>query len=155
MNLEQSLNYIHGLYRKGIKPSLERIRQLLGMLGDPHKKLKFIHIAGTNGKGSTAAMTASILQAAGYRVGLFISPCLYRFNERIQINGQEISDEDLAEVTTFVRPLAASMEDHPTEFELVTCIGLEYFKRKGCDMVVLEVGMGGAMDSTNVIPTSS
>ena len=153
MTVNEAVEYIHSITWLGSKPGLERTRELLRLMGDPQDALKFVHIAGTNGKGSTAAMTASILQEAGYRVGLFISPCLYRFNERIQINGQEISDEDLAEVTTFVRPLAASMEDHPTEFELVTCIGLEYFKRKGCDMVVLEVGMGGAMDSTNVIPT--
>ena len=152
MNAQQAVEYIHSITWLGSKPGLERTRELLGLMGNPENDLKFVHIAGTNGKGSTAAMTASILQEAGYRVGLFTSPCLYKFNERIQINGEHISDEDLAEVTAFVKPLAASMADHPTEFELVTAIGLEYFKRKGCDMVVLEVGMGGALDSTNVIP---
>ena len=151
MNAEQAVAYIHSITWLGSKPGLERTRQLLHLMGNPQDSLKFVHIAGTNGKGSTAAMTASILQAAGYRVGLFTSPCLYRFNERIQINGEHISDEDLAEVTSFVKPLAASMADHPTEFELVSCIGFEYFKRKQVDMVVLEVGMGGALDSTNVI----
>jgi len=152
MNAQQAVEYIHSITWMGSKPGLERTQELLRLMGNPEKALKFVHIAGTNGKGSTAAMTASILQEAGYRVGLFTSPCLYKFNERIQINGEQISDEDLAAVTSFVKPLAASMADHPTEFELVSCIGFEYFKRKGCDMVVLEVGMGGALDSTNVIP---
>ena len=153
MNAKEAVEYIHSICWMGSRPGLERTLELLDRMGNPQKDLKFIHIAGTNGKGSTAAMSASILQAAGYRVGLFTSPCLFKFNERIQINGQQISDEDLAEVTTFVQPLAAAMDDHPTEFELVSCIGFEYFKRKGCDMVVLEVGMGGALDSTNVIDT--
>ena len=151
MNATEAVEYIHSICWMGSRPGLERTYELLERMGNPQKELKFIHIAGTNGKGSTAAMTASILQKAGYRVGLFTSPCLFKFNERIQINGEQISDEDLAAVTTFVQPLAAAMEDHPTEFELVSCIGFEYFRRKGCDMVVLEVGMGGALDSTNVI----
>ena len=151
MTAEQAVEYIHSITWLGSKPGLERTFALLRRMGDPQKQLKFIHIAGTNGKGSTAAMTASILQQAGYRVGLFTSPCIFKFNERIQINGVHISDEDLAAVTSFVKPLAAAMPDHPTEFELVSCIGFEYFKRKNCDIVVLEVGMGGALDSTNVI----
>ena len=151
MTAQEAVEYIHSITWMGSKPGLERTRELLQRMGDPQKKLKFVHIAGTNGKGSTAAMTASILQKAGYKVGLFTSPCIFKFNERIQINGEQISDEDLAAVTSFVKPLAAAMEDHPTEFELVSCIGFEYFLRKGCDIVVLEVGMGGALDSTNVI----
>ena len=151
MTAEQAVEYIHSITWMGSKPGLERTQLLLEAMGNPQDSLKFIHIAGTNGKGSTAAMSASILQKAGYKVGLFTSPCLYKFNERIQINGEPISDEDLAAVTSFVKPLAAAQADHPTEFELVSCIGFEYFKRKGCDMVVLEVGMGGALDSTNVI----
>ena len=151
MTAQEAVEYIHSITWMGSKPGLGRTRNLLDLMGNPQDSLKFVHIAGTNGKGSTAAMTASILQKAGYRVGLFTSPCLYKFNERIQINGQHISDKDLAEVTAYVKPLAASLEDHPTEFELVSCIGFEYFKRKGCDIVVLEVGMGGALDSTNVI----
>jgi len=151
LTAEEAVEYIHSITWMGSRPGLERTVELLKLMGDPQNDLKFVHIAGTNGKGSTAAMTASILQKAGYRVGLFTSPCLYKFNERIQVNGQHISDEDLAAVTSFVRPLAASMVDHPTEFELVSCIGFEYFKRQNCDIVVLEVGMGGALDSTNVI----
>ena len=151
MNAKEAVEYIHSICWMGSRPGLERTLELLERMGNPHKKLKFIHIAGTNGKGSTAAMTAAILQQAGYRVGLFTSPCIFKFNERIQINGAQISDEDLAAVTSFVQPLAAAMADHPTEFELVSCIGFEYFMRQGCDIVVLEVGMGGALDSTNVI----
>ena len=151
MNAQEAVAYIHSITWMGSKPGLERTRELLRRMGDPQKALKFVHIAGTNGKGSTAAMTASILQKAGYRVGLFTSPCIFKFNERIQLNGEHISDEDLSDITSYVKPLAAAMDDHPTEFELVSCIGFEYFKRRGCDIVVLEVGMGGALDSTNVI----
>ena len=153
MNLEQSLNYIHGLYRKGTKPSLHRIRQLLDMLGNPHKKLKFVHIAGTNGKGSTAAMTASILCQAGYQTGLFTSPFIYRFNERIQINGVQISDETVCTLTERLSALAAQMDERPTEFDFVTAMAMEYFAQEGCDLVVLEVGVGGALDATNIIDT--
>ena len=120
-------------------------------MGNPEKKLKFVHIAGTNGKGSTAAMTASILRKAGYCTGLYTSPFLFRFNERMNINGADIADEELAEITEFVKPHAEAMTDHPTEFELVTAIAMEYFARHRCDIVVLEVGMGGELDSTNVI----
>ena len=150
--MEQSLNYIHGLYRKGTKPCLDRIAFLLEKLGDPHKKLKFIHIAGTNGKGSTAAMTASILTKAGYRTGLFTSPYIYRFNERIQIGGRQIADEDVISLTTKIRAIAETMEEPPTEFDFVTAMAMDYFAAQECDMVVLEVGVGGALDSTNIIP---
>lgn len=153
MNLEQSLNYIHGLYRKGTKPSLNRVRQLLGMLDDPHKKLKYIHIAGTNGKGSTAAMTASILQKAGYKTGLFTSPYIYRFNERIQIDGKQIPDETVCRLTERLSALAAQMDEMPTEFDFVTAMAMVYFAAEHCDIVVLEVGVGGALDATNIIDT--
>lgn len=151
LTAEEAVAYIHSITWMGSKPGLERTFELLEKMGNPQDSLKFVHIAGTNGKGSTAAMTASVLQKAGYRVGLFTSPCLYKFNERIQVNGQHIADKDLAAVTSYVKPLAAAMEDHPSEFELVSCIGFEYFKRQSCDIVVLEVGMGGEWDSTNVI----
>lgn len=151
MNANEAIEYIHSVCWKGSVLGLERTQTLLKAMGNPEKKLKYVHIAGTNGKGSTAAMTASILQKAGYRTGLYTSPYIYRFHERMQVNGEEISDEDLVAVTEFVKPLAEAMEDHPTEFELVSCIAFEYFARKHCDIVVLEVGMGGAMDSTNVI----
>ena len=151
MNATEAIEYIHSVYWRGSIPGLGRTNELLEKMGNPHKDLKFVHIAGTNGKGSTAAMTASILRKAGYRTGLYTSPYIYTFHERMQVDGQLISDEDLVAVTEFVKPLADSMTQTPTEFELVSCIAFEYFKRKGCDIVVLEVGMGGALDSTNVI----
>ena len=151
MTAEQAIEYIHSVCWKGSIPGLGRTQTLLSLMGDPHKQLKYVHIAGTNGKGSTAAMTASILRKAGYKVGLYTSPYIYRFNERMQIDGQQIPDQELADITEWVKPLAQSMAETPTEFELVSCIAFEYFKRNNCDIVVLEVGMGGAFDITNVI----
>jgi len=151
MNVNEAIDYIHSVCWKGSVPGLGRTQELLRRIGNPEKKLKFVHIAGTNGKGSTAAMTASILRKAGYRTGLYTSPYIYRFHERMQIDGEQIADEDLVEVTEFVKPHAEAMAECPTEFELVSCIAFEYFARKKCDIVVLEVGMGGALDSTNVI----
>ena len=151
MTPEEALTYIHSVCWKGSIPGLGRTQELLQKMGNPQNQLQFVHIAGTNGKGSTAAMTASILRKAGYCTGLYTSPYIFRFHERMQVDGQCISDEELAEITEFVKPLAESMEDHPTEFELVTCIAMEYFKRHHCDVVSLEVGMGGELDSTNVI----
>lgn len=152
MTYEEALTYIHSVCWKGSVPGLSRTQELLAMLGNPEKTMKYVHITGTNGKGSTAAMTASVLRHAGYKVGLFTSPFLWRFNERMNINGEDISDQELADITEHVRPFAERMTDKPTEFELVSVIGFEYFARNHCDIVVLEVGMGGAMDSTNVIP---
>lgn len=151
MTYEEALSYIHSVCWKGSKLGLERTRELLGKLGNPEKKLKFIHIAGTNGKGSTAAMLASILEEAGYKVGLYTSPFINRFNERMQIDHEQIPDGELAELTERIRPLADAMEDAPTEFELITALAMVYFADHRCDIVVLEVGMGGELDSTNVI----
>ena len=151
MNYEEALEYIHAVQWAGHKPGLSRTRTLLAALGDPHKTLKFVHVAGTNGKGSTAAMLASCLQAAGYRVGLFTSPFINRFNERIQINGEQIPDEALVQLVERVRPAADAMTDIPTEFEIITALGMLWFARQRCDIVVLEVGLGGTLDSTNVI----
>ncbi|MBQ8755792.1 MAG: bifunctional folylpolyglutamate synthase/dihydrofolate synthase [Lentisphaeria bacterium] len=151
MNYNETLEYIHSVSWKGSRPGLERTRERLYLMKNPEKKLKFVHIAGTNGKGSTASMTANILEKAGYTVGLYTSPYIFSFNERMRVNGENISDSDLVSVTEFVKPLAEKMTDSPTEFELVTCIAFEYFYRKKCDIVVLEVGMGGELDSTNVI----
>lgn len=153
MTASEAIEYIHSVCWKGSIPGLSRTQELLAKMGNPEKKLKFVHIAGTNGKGSTAAMTASILRKAGYRTGLYTSPYIYRFHERIQVDGIEITDEELIAVTEYVKPLADSMVESPTEFELVCCIAFEYFLRKQCDIVVLEVGMGGAFDATNVIET--
>lgn len=151
MNVNEAIEYIHSVFWKGSIPGLERTQELLAKMGNPEKSLKFVHIAGTNGKGSTAAMTASILRKAGYRTGLYTSPYIYRFHERMQVDGVEIADEDLIAITEYVKPLADSMKESPTEFELVCCIAFEYFKRMNCDIVVLEVGMGGEFDATNVI----
>ena len=151
MTYEEALSYIHSICWKGSKLGLDRTRELLGKLNDPQKELKFIHIAGTNGKGSTAAMLSSILEEAGYRVGLYTSPFINRFNERMQVNHQPIPDEELAALTEYVRPHADAMADSPTEFELITALAMVWFARQNCDIVVLEVGMGGELDSTNII----
>ncbi|MEE0611012.1 MAG: hypothetical protein UCQ96_05975 [Oscillospiraceae bacterium] len=134
------------------KPGLERTRTLLAALGNPEKALKFVHITGSNGKGSTAAMLASVLAAAGYRTGLFTSPHLYRFNERFQVNGAPIPDAALDRLAERVLAAADTLPEHPTEFELMTAIGFLWFAEAGCDLVVVEVGLGGRLDSTNVIP---
>ena len=153
MTGQEAIAYIHSFQWQRHAPGLDRIRALLHALGDPHKGMKFVHVAGTNGKGSTCAMLASILRAAGYRVGLNTSPYLEDFRERIQINGQMIPEDALAALTEEVRPAAQAMEDHPTEFELITAIALLYFRRERCDIAVLEVGLGGALDASNIIDT--
>ena len=152
MTYTQALDFIHSTCWKGSRPGLERTIELTARLGNPQNSLKFIHIAGTNGKGSTSAMLAAILQKAGYRVGLYTSPFIIRFNERMRVGGQDIPDDELAEITEFVKPHAEAMTDTPTEFELITAIALVYFARHACDYVVFEVGMGGRLDSTNIIP---
>lgn len=151
MDIKEALAYIDGGAWFGAEPTLERERELLSRLGDPQNELKFVHIAGTNGKGSCAAMTAAVLKACGYRTGLFTSPYLFRFNERIQINGKQIEDDELAEIVGELKPAAESMEEHPTVFEMITAAALLYFCRQKCDIVVLEVGLGGRFDATNVI----
>ena len=151
MTYKEALNYINGTLWLGSKPGLERIRELCSLLGDPQDCLRFVHIAGTNGKGSAAAMTASVLKAAGYRTGLFTSPYLYRFNERMQINGEQIPDDVLADIVFRIRPAAEKMKDHPTEFEMMTAAAFIRFKEALCNIVVLEAGLGGRLDSTNII----
>lgn len=134
---------------------LDRMVDLLERLGRPQDDLRFVHVAGTNGKGSTCAYLASVLQAAGLRVGLFTSPFVYCFEERIRVNGVNISAEELARAVEVVRPVAEAMEaatgDHPTEFELMAAVALEHFRAAGCDIVVMEVGLGGRLDATNAI----
>ena len=151
MTYEEAMQYIHAVQWAGHKPGLSRTRTLLAALGDPHRQLKFVHVAGTNGKGSTAAMLAACLQAAGYRVGLYTSPFINRFNERIQVDGEQIPDRALVQLVEQVKPAADAMADVPTEFEIITALGMLWFAQQRCDIVVLEVGLGGTLDSTNVI----
>ena len=151
MNYKEALDYIHSVNWTFCKPGLERITALCDALGDPQTGMRFIHVAGTNGKGSFCAMTAEILKSAGYKVGLFTSPYIKTFNERMMINGEMIGEQELADLTAYMRPVADAMADKPTEFELITAIALLYFRRHDCDVVVLEAGMGGRLDSTNVI----
>jgi dihydrofolate synthase/folylpolyglutamate synthase len=151
MTYDEALEYIHGVSNFFCKPGLERITALCDMLGHPERELKFIHVAGTNGKGSFCSMTDSVLRAAGYKVGLYTSPYIYEFNERMRVDGENIPNETLCELTEYVKQFADKMEDSPTEFELITAIAFEYFKREKVDVVVLEVGMGGRFDSTNII----
>lgn len=158
MNYKEAIEYIHSTYRFGSKLGLENITKLMDLLDNPQEKMKIIHIAGTNGKGSTSNMIHDILVSAGYKVGLFISPYLEEFTERIQINKQQISKDSLAKVTSVVKEKINKMVNdgynHPTEFEVVTAIGLQFFYESKVDFVVLEVGMGGRCDATNVINKS-
>ena len=154
MTYDEALGYIHGVSNFFCKPGLDRITKLCEGLGNPQNKLKFIHVGGTNGKGSFCAMTESILRSAGYKVGLFTSPYVKQFNERMRINGENIPNDILASLTEKIGAVADKMTDKPTEFELITAIAFEYFRREACDVVVLEVGMGGRFDATNIIDTS-
>lgn len=151
MEYNDAIDYINGTSWTGKVPGLGRITQLLHTLGDPQDKLRFVHIAGTNGKGSCAAMLASVLKAAGYKTGLFTSPYLHRFNERMRINGLEIDDAGLAALVERIKPAADAMTDHPSEFELTTAAAMLYFAETDCGAVVLETGLGGRFDATNVI----
>jgi len=153
MTGQEAVDLIHREAWTGRKPGLGRTLELLEKVGNPHQKLKYVHITGTNGKGSTAAMIASVLAAAGYRTGLSTSPHLWRFHERFQVNGEPIPDEALGRIAEQVIKAGKGMADPATEFELMTAVGFLYFLEARCDIVVLEVGLGGRLDSTNVIPT--
>ncbi len=154
MNYNEALEYIHSVSNFFCKPGLERISALCEMMGNPQNNLKFVHVAGTNGKGSFCSMLSSVLTEAGYNTGLYTSPYIVDFNERIAINGKMIADDELSELTAYVKGFADSMTDKPTEFELITAIAFEYFSRKKCDIVVLECGLGGRYDATNVVKNS-
>lgn len=154
MTYLEALEHIHSLGKFGSKPGLERISQMLELMGNPHKKLKCIHVAGTNGKGSTCTFLASVLKEHGLKVGLYTSPFVTEFNERIRVDGKNISDTDLASYTelTYKKSLLSFDDEHPiTEFEFITALAFKYFYDSGCDVVVLEVGLGGRLDATNVI----
>ncbi len=157
MNCNEAIEYIHSLEKFGIKPGMERIEALCNALGNPQDELKIIHVAGTNGKGSTSTMISNILQKSGYNVGLFISPYVTDFRERIQYNGKMIEKSELAECVEKVKYAVEEISKHglqPTEFEVVTATAFLYYKMKKCDFVVLEVGLGGRLDSTNIIKNS-
>ncbi len=154
MNCNEAIEYIHSLEKFGINPGLERIRALCNLLGNPQKKLRVIHVAGTNGKGSTSTMICNILRKSGYNTGLFISPYVTDFRERIQYNGNMIDKFDLAECVEKVKTAIDALNDtgiQPTEFEALTAAAFVYYEMKKCDFVVLETGLGGRLDSTNVI----
>lgn len=154
MNYTESVEYIHSLLQFGIKPGLERISMLLSSLGNPQEKIKTVHVAGTNGKGSTSTHIANILSSAGYKTGLYTSPYVLSFCERIQIDGQVISENALADAVTKVRSEIEKLNDKGiviTEFEAITAAAFLCFFESGCDFAVIEVGLGGRFDATNVL----
>ena len=154
MSYAAALDYLNNAQWKSDHAGLHRMEELCRRLGNPERTLRFIHIAGTNGKGSVSAMLDSILRAAGYRVGLFTSPYIERFNERIRLDGREIPDSDLAWASAEVKTCTDAMEEQPTAFERITAAALVYFRRAKCDLVVWECGLGGRLDATNAIPTA-
>lgn len=154
MNFNESVEYIHSLLAFGIKPGLERISMLLDLLDNPQDKIKTVHIAGTNGKGSTSTMISNMLIAEGYKTGLFTSPYVIDFCERIQINGKNVNKDIFAECVTEVREKIEELNRKDiiiTEFEAITASAFLCFVKTGCEYVVLEVGLGGRFDATNVI----
>ncbi|NLJ30132.1 MAG: bifunctional folylpolyglutamate synthase/dihydrofolate synthase [Clostridiales bacterium] len=156
MTYDEAIGRISSLLRFGVKPGLERVEKLLERLGNPQDGLKFVHVAGTNGKGSTCALLASVLQKSGYRTGMFTSPYVSDFCERMQVNGEMVSHEELSRLVEHTMPVVEQMArdgDVVTEFELITVLALQWFAKEQCDIVVLEVGLGGRLDATNVIRT--
>jgi dihydrofolate synthase/folylpolyglutamate synthase len=150
---QQSLDYLYGLEKFGMIFGLTQVEKILNAIGNPHQEIQTVHIGGTNGKGSTAAMMSSILQKEGYRVGLYTSPHLIRFTERIKVNGKEIEKEEVAELAGWVRKEIEAADIIPpfTFFDFTTAMALHYFKQKWVDVAILEVGLGGRLDSTNVV----
>lgn len=144
-----TLNYLYGLQARGMKFGLENTRALLSSLGNPQKRLRTVHIAGTNGKGSTAALIAAVLNAAGYRTGLYTSPHLLRFTERIRVHGKEIDQEEVAEYVRLLKYRIEALQS--TFFEVTTALALRYFADKDVDVAVIETGLGGRLDATNVL----
>ena len=153
MTYTQAVTYIKESQDQVIRLGLERMDTLLERLGDPQKHLRFIHVAGTNGKGSVCAVTAQILQCAGYRTGLFTSPVISDYREQFQVDGELIPQETFAQLADTVKQACDYMDDPPSEFEKAVALAFLYFAETNCDLVVLEVGLGGADDATNVIDT--
>lgn len=156
INMEyiEALNYIHSCPKLSKPMGNENLKSVLRELGSPENKLSFVHIAGTNGKGSVSAMTENVLRCAGCRTGLFTSPFIERFNERIKFCGKDIKDDELAEIATIVSETAKRIHVELAEFSVILAVALLYFEKKACDIVVLETGLGGRLDATNVIPKS-
>lgn len=152
MDYQQAVDYIESPALPRGRYGLERLKQALELLGNPQHKVRFVHVAGTNGKGSCAAMLASVLKEAGYRTGLYISPHLRRYNERMQVDGVDISDDDLIRAAQRVKEVCEQLGGTPIVFEVLTLMALWYFAERRCDFVVLEVGIGGKLDATNCIP---
>jgi dihydrofolate synthase/folylpolyglutamate synthase len=155
MDYSRAVMYMQGLKRFGIKLGNERFEALLERLGNPHHQLRVIHVAGTNGKGSTCTFIATILQAAGYKVGLYLSPYVFNLRERIQVNGYMIPESDFARLVTWIKPHIEELAETPlgqvTEFELKTAVGFSCFAEQRVDFAVIEVGLGGRLDATNVV----
>lgn len=152
MSYNDTIHYLYSLQKYGIKFGLDNISRLLSAIDNPHESFASIHVAGTNGKGSTSAIISSVLQTAGYRVGLFTSPHLVSFTERIRINGREITEHEVIDLAEEIKGVVSHLEDFsPTFFEVVTAMAFLYFKRQGIDIGVIEVGMGGRLDATNII----
>lgn len=155
MTERQVMEYMEQVSSFGIVPGLDSIRELCERLGNPQKQLQFIHIAGTNGKGSVSAYIATVLQCAGYRVGRYISPVIFEYRERIQVNGRMITKKAMCYGIERIKSICDEMASeglaHPTGFEIETALGFLYFLEKNCDLVVLETGMGGLLDATNII----
>lgn len=158
MNYQESLKYIEETHKFGIRLGLDNMTKLLELLGNPQDKVKIIHVAGTNGKGSTCSFITSILKESGYKVGLYTSPFLETFTERIRVNGENIPEEDVARIVTLIREKIEQMVDegysYPTEFEIVTTMAFYYYCEQNVDFVALEVGLGGRYDATNIIKKS-
>lgn len=159
MNEREAMEFVEKTSRFGIVPGLDGIRELCRRLGDPQKELRFIHVAGTNGKGSVSAYIASVLRCAGYRVGRYISPVIFEYRERIQVNGKNITKKSLCYGMERIRDICIEMTGeglpHPTPFEIETALGFLYFLEKDCDVVVLETGMGGELDATNIVENTA
>lgn len=153
MNYSEAIQFLYGLRLFGAKFGLENTFKLAALAGDPQQKLRFIHVAGTNGKGSTCAMLESIYRAAGLRVGLFTSPHLVSFRERIQVNRELISEDDVVRLVSGIQPLLKQFPDahHPTFFEVVTVMALQFFAEQKCDLIIWETGLGGRLDATNIV----
>lgn len=154
MNYKEARNYLDEVTKYGSVLGLENMYEMLQRLGNPQNDLKFIHIAGTNGKGSVLAYLSAILKEAGYKVGRYISPTLFCYRERIQVNEAYIEKEALARLVTRIADVAEDLKAHPTAFEIETALGFLYFQEQNCDLVLLETGLGGLLDATNVVTTT-